>query len=59
MVEVNEETIAPNPPLNTEDPARELNSRVVTVQPLINLEEEPVATDVEEEPKPIVDLTTV
>ena len=56
MVKVDEETIAPNPPLAAEDPPSELNSRVVATQLLINLKEEPVATDVEEEPEATVDL---
>ena len=59
MVEVDEQTIPPNPPLTTEDPASELNSKVVAVQPLINLEEEHVAIDVEEEPEVTVDLTAI
>ena len=59
MVEVDEETVAPNPPLAVKDPASELNSRVVAIQLLINLEEEPIAIDVEEEPEAAIDLTTV
>ena len=49
MVEVDNKTIASNPPLTVEDPADELNSGVAATQLLINLEEEPVATDIEEE----------
>ena len=41
MVEVDEKTVTSNPPLTIEDPVSELNSRVMVVQPLINLEEEP------------------
>ena len=44
MVEVDEEIVASNPLLIVEDPTNELNSRVTTVQPLISLEKEPVAT---------------
>ena len=58
-IEVNEVTAAPNPSIASEDPASELSSRVATIQQLINLEEEPVATDVEEEPEAAVDLTAV
>ena len=47
-VEVDEGTVAPNPPITSEDPVSEPSSRVTAVRPLINLEEEPVATDVEE-----------
>ena len=46
--EVDEGTVAPNPPITSEDPVSEPSSRVTDVRPLINLEEEPVATDVEE-----------
>ena len=59
MDEVDEVTAAPDPPIASEDLAREPSSRVATVQPLINLEEEPVATDVEEEPEATVNPTTV
>ena len=59
MVEVDEETVVPNPPLAAKDPASKLNSKVVGVQPLINLKEEPIATNVEEEPEATFDLTTV
>ena len=56
---MDKETTSPNPPLTTEDLAGELSSRVMTIQPLINLKEEPVATDVEEEPEATVGLTIV
>ena len=56
---MDEGTAAPNPPIAFEDPTSELSSRVTTVQSLINLEEEPVATDVEEEPEAVVDLTVI
>ena len=59
MVEVDEETVASNPPPTAKDPASELNLRVAAIQPLINLEEEPVAIDVEEEPEAAVDLSSV
>ena len=58
-VEVDEETIAPNPPLTFKDPASELSLRVAAIQLLTNLEEEPVATDVEEEPEAAIDCTAV
>ena len=45
-VEVDEITVTSNPPFAVEDPVSELNSGAVVVQPLINLEKEPVATDV-------------
>ena len=48
-----------NPSLAIEDPVSELNSGIVIVQLLINLEEEPVATDVEEELDAAFDLTFV
>ena len=44
-------TVAPNSFIAFEDPANDPSSRVVAVQLLINLEEEPVATDTEEKPK--------
>ena len=59
MVEVDEDTIAPNPPLAAKNPASKLSSRVTAAQPLINLKEEPVATDVDEEPKATVGLTVI
>ena len=59
VVEVDEEIVAPNPLLVVKDPASELNSRVVALQPLINLKEELVATDIEEELKAAVNLTTI
>ena len=58
VVKVDEGTAAPNPPIASEDPVSELSSRDVPVQPLINLEEEPVATDVKES-EAAVDLTAV
>ena len=58
-LEVDEKTIAFNPSFIIEDPVSELNLEVTIMQQLINLEEEPVATNVEEEPKPIVDLTAI
>ena len=48
---MDEGTAAPNPPIASEDPVGELGSRVVAVQPLVNLEEEPIATDVAKEPE--------
>ena len=59
MVEVDEGTVAPNPPPTTEDPIGELSSRVTAVHPLINLEEELIASNVEEEPEAAVDLIVV
>ena len=59
VVEVDEETATPNPSLAFEDPASEQGSMVAAVQPFINLEEELVASDVEEEPKAVVDPTSV
>ena len=56
---MDEGTIAPNPSIAFKDPISEPSSRVVAVQPLINLEEEPVATDVEEEPEAAVNPTIV
>ena len=58
-VKVDKETATPNLPIDFKDPTSELSSRVLAIQSLINLEEEPVATDVEEEPKAAVDLTVV
>ena len=59
VVEVDEGTAAPNPPITSEDPISEPSSRVVVFQPLINLEEELVATNIEEEPETAVDPTVV
>ena len=46
MVEADEGTTAPNPPIASEDPVGKPSSRVVAIQLLINLEEESPATDV-------------
>ena len=59
VVEVDKGTATPNPHVSSEDPASEPSSRVAVVQSLINLEEEPVATDVEEGLEAAIDLTTV
>ena len=59
MIEVGEETTTPNLPLTSKDLASELSSSVVIVQLLINLKEEPVATDVEEELETVADLIAV
>ena len=54
-----EKTAPPDIPLAFEDLARELSSRVIAVQLLIDLEEKPVATNVEEELEVAIDLTTI
>ena len=59
VVELDEETVAPNLPLASEDLASELSSRVTIVKSLINLEEEPIATDVKKELEVTVDLTAI
>ena len=59
MVKADEETIAPNLPFTSKDPTSKLSLRVAAVQPLINLKEELIATDVQEEPEAAVDLTAV
>ena len=59
IVEVDEGIATSNPPIASEDLVSESSSRVATVQPLINLEEEPIATDVEEEPEAAVNPIAV
>ena len=54
MVEVGEMTAAPDPSIASQDLASKPSSRVAVVQPLINLEEEPVAIDVKEESEAII-----
>ena len=49
MVEVVEVNAAPGRPVALEGPVIEPSLSATTVQPLINLEEELMATDVEEE----------
>ena len=51
MVEVGEVTTTPYPSILPKVSVTEPSSSFAAIQPLINLEEEPVATDVEEEPK--------
>ena len=48
VVEVDEGTVAPNSPITSEGPDSESTSRFAAIQPFINLEEEPMATDVKE-----------
>ena len=58
-VEVDEMTATTDSPIASEDPTSEPSSRVAVVQSLINLEEEPMATDVEEELETAVNPTIV
>ena len=51
MVEVDEVTAATDLSIAPEVPVAEPNSSVAIVQSLINLKEEPVATDAKEEPE--------
>ena len=51
MVEVDKVTVAPDLSIAPEVLVAEPNSSVAVVQPLINLKEEPVATNTKEEPK--------
>ena len=48
-MEVDEVTIAPDPSIASEVPVTKTSSSITVVHPLINLEEDPVATDAEEE----------
>ena len=59
MVKVGEEAAIPDPSITYEVLITEPSSSVTAVKPLINLEEEPVATDVEEEPKAAANLFVV
>ena len=59
VVGVSKGSIASNLPLAVEDAVSELNLGVAAIKLLINLEEEPIATDMEEEPEATVDLTIV
>ena len=59
MVEVDEVTVAPDPFIASEVPISKPSSSVAVVQPLINLEEEPVATDAEKELEAAVNPSTV
>ena len=59
MDEVDGMIATPDPPIASKDLASELSPRVTAIQPLINLEKEPVATDVEEEPEATVSPITV
>ena len=56
VVEVDEVTTAHDPSIVPEVPVTEPSSSVAAVQPLINLEEGPIATDAEEEPRPLLTL---
>ena len=59
VVEVDEMTSALDPSITFKDPASKPSLRVMTVQLLINLKEEPVATDTEEEPEATINPTVV
>ena len=59
VVEVDEMTATPDPSIASKDLASEPSSRFVTVQLLINLKEEPRATDVQEEPEGGINPTPV
>ena len=54
-----EGTATYNPPIASEDTISRPSLRVIAVQPLIKLKEEPVATNVEEEPEVAIDPTTI
>ena len=51
VVEVGEVTTAPDPSIAPEVPITEPSSSVTAIQLLIDLEEEPIATDTKEEPE--------
>ena len=59
MVEVDKVTTTPYPLIAPEVHVNEPSSSVAVVQPLINLEEEPVSTNAEEELEAAANLTAV
>ena len=59
VVEADEVTTTLDPSIDLEVPITEPSSSVVVIQPLINLEEEPIATDVEEELEATVNPSAV
>ena len=59
VIEMDEVTVAPDPPIAHEVPVTDPSSNVVVVQLLINLEEEPLATDVEEETEAAANYSAV
>ena len=56
---MDEVTVAPDRSIAPKVPVTEPNSSVVAIQPLINLEEELVATDAEDELKASANSSTV
>ena len=56
---MDEVVITPDPSIAPKVPITKPSSSVLAVQPLINLDEEPVATDVKEEPETTANPSTI